>query len=349
MSRRALGLAAVFVLLVLSLLPRPSAGSHVDPVYVDYNASCSDLAPAGTDWDQMRVDTVEDGSFSAGGLTVSLDVHDGDDATIIDWSSNVAIDGVFVKGGPGGNFYHYNAPASGDGGLLPPVNPNNGKHYSPSHLLFCTTIPDVPTPTPPSSATFTPSPTASHTAPPTGTTMPSETPTLTPPPTGTAMPSETPTLTPSPTATSVDATATPNHTATPLPNFIRHVYFPAICINCGRAPGEPNDSCMSAHAMQPDTLYNFYADDGHDWYRFNLASPGEVEIRVSNFVPLAGQVAAYNGDGCESAHFLQNYGKPTLEKILYLGPQPAGTYFVYISNDGNVNTTDAYRIFVETR
>ncbi len=70
---------------------------------------------------------------------------------------------------------------------------------------------------------------------------------------------------------------------------------------------------------------------------------------MTNFVPISGQVAAYMGDNCGSAQFLGNYGEPGSEKTLSLGPRPAGTYFLYVSNDGEMNSTDLYELMVETR
>lgn len=276
---RVLGTATAFMLLVLALLPQPIAGSQVEPVYVDKDASCSDLAPQGIVWYELQVPSAEDGTYAHDPLAVTLTTHSDDDSVTLDWSSNIGVDGVFVKGGPGGNFYHYDPPAIADTALSAPFNHNSGKYYHPGHLLFCTTTPLLP----------------------------------------------------------------------PAPVLEHGVYLTTICSRWSPLPEEPNNSCATAYAIQPDKTYDFFANDLHDWYRFELERPAEVEIRVDNFLPLRGQVAAYSGSDCESAQILKNYGYPSPVKTLSLGQQPAGPYLLYVSNDGVFDSTVPYHLIVETR
>lgn len=336
--------AAALLLIILAMLPQPTSGDHVEPVYVDYNATCSDLAPAGTVWYELGISSVENGSYSRGPLTVTLTVYEIADGTAVDWSSNISVDGVFIKGGPGGNFYHYTAGATGDTSLTAPYNSGSGKLQSPNHILFCTKTPLV-TPTPTMTPTFTPTATATPTLTPTATITPTTT--VTPLPTPTAP--TTATLTATPTSTALPGTATPVPSPSPIPNVVGQLFFPAICNICFDAVGEPNNSCSTAYPVQPNTLQEFYAEDKDDWYRFVLDAAANIDVHVTNFVPIAGQVAAYMGDDCGSAQFLANFGLPGLEKTLSLGPRPAGTYFIYVSNDGEMNSVDAYRLMVETR
>jgi LPXTG-motif cell wall-anchored protein len=106
---------------------------------VEGNPTCAALAPEGASWVEFKVEPVEDGEFSDGTLTVTIDVTDTDDGPVFDWTSNLGVDAVFVKGGPGGLLYVYDPPAesTGDTGLHAPVNPQNGKFYGLSHLSFC--------------------------------------------------------------------------------------------------------------------------------------------------------------------------------------------------------------------
>jgi LPXTG-motif cell wall-anchored protein len=104
---------------------------------VGENATCSDLAPEGTTWTEFKVEPVKDGTFSDGTLTVTIDVRDTDDGPVFDWTSNIGVDAVFVKGGPGGLLYVYDPEATGDTGLHAPVNPENGKFFGLSHVSFC--------------------------------------------------------------------------------------------------------------------------------------------------------------------------------------------------------------------
>lgn len=106
---------------------------------VDDNATCGELAPEGTSWTEFKVEPVEDGTSSDGTLTVTIDVTETDDGPVFDWTSNIGVDAVFVKGGPGGLLYVYDPPAesTGDTGLHAPVNPNNDKFFGLSHVSFC--------------------------------------------------------------------------------------------------------------------------------------------------------------------------------------------------------------------
>jgi hypothetical protein len=106
---------------------------------VEGNPTCGGLAPEGTSWTELKVEPVEDGTFSDGTLTVTIDVTETDDGPAFDWMSNIGVDAVFVKGGPGGLLYVYDPPAesTGDTGLHAPVNPNNDKFFGLSHLSFC--------------------------------------------------------------------------------------------------------------------------------------------------------------------------------------------------------------------
>jgi LPXTG-motif cell wall-anchored protein len=106
---------------------------------VEGNPTCGDLAPAGASWIELKVEPVVDGTFSDGMLTVTIDVSDTPDGPVFDWTSNIGVDAVFVKGGPNGTLYLYDPPAesTGDTGLHAPVNPNNDKFFGLSHVSFC--------------------------------------------------------------------------------------------------------------------------------------------------------------------------------------------------------------------
>jgi hypothetical protein len=107
--------------------------------FVDDNPTCGDLAPAGVTWTEFKVEPVASGTESDGTLTVTLTVRDTDDGQVFDWTSNIGVDAVFVKGGPNGLLYLYDPPAesTGDTGLHAPVNPENDKFFGLSHVSFC--------------------------------------------------------------------------------------------------------------------------------------------------------------------------------------------------------------------
>jgi hypothetical protein len=75
---------------------------------------------------------------TAGSLTVTAIAGTEEGEMIgIDWSSTFAINAVLVKGGPGHNVYNYPTGSMGDTGLLTNMNPNSGKNYGLSNVVFC--------------------------------------------------------------------------------------------------------------------------------------------------------------------------------------------------------------------
>jgi uncharacterized repeat protein (TIGR01451 family) len=134
-------LSVFFVLsLILLLAASPVRATHVDPVFVPGNPTCSVLAPAGVVWFELKVEPVADGTYTDGILVVTVDVRDTTDGPVFDWTSNIGVDAVFVKGGPNGNFYQYDPPgpeATADTGLHAPVNPQNNQFFGLSHISFC--------------------------------------------------------------------------------------------------------------------------------------------------------------------------------------------------------------------
>jgi hypothetical protein len=83
------------------------------PAPVGKNTYCTDIDPS---WLQLRIDAVKDGRFSDGILTVDISgtlvnpLSGG--AVRFDWSSNIGVAGVIVRGGgTADNFYRYEPPA----------------------------------------------------------------------------------------------------------------------------------------------------------------------------------------------------------------------------------------------
>jgi LPXTG-motif cell wall-anchored protein len=107
---------------------RPS--THVSPTEVPGNARC----PEGLT--EFKVEPVEDGTFSDDTLTVTIDVRDTAEGQVFDWTSNIGVDVVIVKGGPNSNVYTYDPESTGDTGLHAPVV-SSGKFAGLSHVSFC--------------------------------------------------------------------------------------------------------------------------------------------------------------------------------------------------------------------
>ena len=181
--RRALvvGLAALAAALGLFTV-LPASATHVSPVTVQGNAPC----PA--DMTELKIEPVTDGTFSDGTLTVTIDVRDTALGQVFDWTSNIGVDVVIVKGGNASNVYTYNPEATSDTGLHAPLN-RSGSYAGLSHISFCYDAGEEPTTTTTTTPTTTAPPTTAPpttapptTAPPT-TTEPPTSSTSTPPPT----------------------------------------------------------------------------------------------------------------------------------------------------------------------
>lgn len=134
----ALVTVTLLVGLAAAVAVQPAAAEHVAPIPKDDNPSCADLAPPGETWIELKVQPVEDGTYSDGTLTVTIDVRDTAAGNVVDWTSNIGLDAVFVKGGPSGNLYQYDPPSeeTSDTGLHPQVGPS-GDYLGLSHLSFC--------------------------------------------------------------------------------------------------------------------------------------------------------------------------------------------------------------------
>jgi hypothetical protein len=119
--------------------PGPPSGNGIPPVWKANNPDCSDLAPEGETWVELKVDPVADGTYSDGYLSTTIDEYTTAAGPMFDWFTNMGIDAIFVKGGPNGNFYQYDPPAeeTADTLLHAPVNPNNDLYYGLSHISFC--------------------------------------------------------------------------------------------------------------------------------------------------------------------------------------------------------------------
>lgn len=109
---------------------------------------------------------------------------------------------------------------------------------------------------------------------------------------------------------------------------------------------EPNDGCGDAYFIAVNRTHQFLPDDLYDWFTFVMATDSVLSVAITEFTPLYGQVAAYRGESCGSATLLANYGDPGTTKTLALGQQPAGSYYLFVSNDGTLSTTQPYQLTI---
>jgi len=132
-SRLSLGAGLGFAAALLLASVRPAGATDVTPIYIAGNPNCVEL---GYDYG-FKIDPPNAGTYSIDGInSVTVTTPDG---IYFDWSSDLGIDAVIVKGGPNANLFIYDPPAerTSDTGLVSPINPNNGKPYALSHIEFC--------------------------------------------------------------------------------------------------------------------------------------------------------------------------------------------------------------------
>lgn len=182
------------------LVLSPSARADHDPTLVEGNPKCEDYGWTGFD---IGLPPQGTSPYSDGILSVTV-TRTGE---TIDWSSNIGVDAVIMKGGSVANVYFYNPESTGDTGLTTPTNPNNGKPYGLSHVAFCYDVGDEP------STTTTTEPTTTTTTEPTTTTVPTTT--TTAPTTTTTVPSGDGSTTTSSSTTSTTSSTT---TSTTVPS-----------------------------------------------------------------------------------------------------------------------------------
>lgn len=97
--------------------------------------------PCGDGWNSVKIESKDfkDGEYSDGILDLTYTVTDG---IYVEWTSNIPINVVIVKGGPVGNLYDYGSQGvNGDSWLHAPVNLNSGKYYGISYVAFCYYVP----------------------------------------------------------------------------------------------------------------------------------------------------------------------------------------------------------------
>ena len=126
--------AATLLMMAWAIFPTSAFATHVEPELQLANPPC----PAGTT--ELKVEPVAAGQHTDGTLIVNVTL-----VTLagtpggpgFNWTSNIGLDAVVVKGGPNGNVYVYNPEATADTGLHAPVNPNNNQFFGLSHISFC--------------------------------------------------------------------------------------------------------------------------------------------------------------------------------------------------------------------
>ena len=86
---------------------------------------------------EFKIDPPADGEHSDGTLTVNITLNDTDEGQTVDWTSDIGVDVVIVKGGNGAIVYTYDPEATAGTGLHAPVAGGSGKWADVSHISFC--------------------------------------------------------------------------------------------------------------------------------------------------------------------------------------------------------------------
>ncbi|RKT45777.1 hypothetical protein [Thiocapsa rosea] len=129
-----LALSAI-ALLCAAMMPQISAAASVTPTVVDGNPTCTSLGYTNGYKPQPEPPPSDTYTYPGSSYTVTID----SDGFFFDWTSEIDVDAVIVKGGPNANEYKYVPAAMGDTGLSSPINPNTGQPYAISHIEFCYT------------------------------------------------------------------------------------------------------------------------------------------------------------------------------------------------------------------
>ncbi len=126
--------------LMMALAAASANATHVNPMFVEGNPTCSDV---GGQY-EFKINDPYDGTFTGGNhpdgaLEVMIDVRDTPQGPVFDWEAlNGTVFIIVVKGGPNANKYVYDAAGeTSDTGLHSPLNPKNGRYYGLSHISFC--------------------------------------------------------------------------------------------------------------------------------------------------------------------------------------------------------------------
>jgi hypothetical protein len=115
------------VVALVLMVSAPMALATENPEWRAGNPSCADLGLKSL---HKFDDSPTDGEHSEDGFTVIVD------SPSVDWTSDVPLDAVIMKGGDNANIYHYDEATSGND-LVTPTNPNNNEPYDLSHVEGC--------------------------------------------------------------------------------------------------------------------------------------------------------------------------------------------------------------------
>lgn len=116
------------------------------------------------------------------------------------------------------------------------------------------------------------------------------------------------------------------------------------------ADASPNNRCNSAYQIELNRSYFYFPTQVEGWYYFELDRETSANVEINNFIPREGQGIVYPGEDCGSLkNAIANAGGSNLNRVIRLGTQPAGRYYLLIQNDGPLTNAQPYELFVRTQ
>jgi len=137
-----------FFLLLFGLifLAVPAHATLVNPTFIEDWKSIEDNCPFGDCSEKFKLDDLDDTPENVTYAGITFEFYQEDGNWMFDWSSEVGVCALLVKGGPNALLYDYTAQglAFGDVGLHAPDN-TNGKYYGLSNISGCSAVPEPAT------------------------------------------------------------------------------------------------------------------------------------------------------------------------------------------------------------
>ncbi len=113
---------------------------------------------------------------------------------------------------------------------------------------------------------------------------------------------------------------------------------------------EPNNICQEAYALGNNTIYEFLAEDRHDWYSFSTSKIANITVELTQYEAEEGQILVAEGQ-CGALMRIGHNGDFSTSKIIELNNLAAGTYYIWLITDniGPVGQPYKYNLQVIVR
>ena len=127
-------------------------------------------------------------------------------------------------------------------------------------------------------------------------------------------------------------------------------FFPVMAHEAAnQRSDEPNNICAEAFPLATNVRGQFQANDRNDWYSFSLTSEGIVTVELTNFMPKGGQMLVASGTCTGGLTRIAFNGDFATTKVVSPGRLGAGTYYIWVINDGPTDTGVPYDLRVRVR